>query len=65
MGERGTALSKHAETDVTLLRHLARRFGTIYTTEPAVHARSGVPYLEAPSGAAREHGMAPRAVGAG
>ena len=65
IAERGTATSKHAETDVALLRHLAHKFNNVYTTEPTVHARAGVPYLEALAGAAREHGMEPRAVGAG
>lgn len=52
IAERGTALSKHAETDIAILRHLARKFGTIYTTEPTVHAGAGVPYLEVPDRAA-------------
>jgi hypothetical protein len=50
IAERGSASSKHADTDVALLRHLSNRFGTIYTTEPAVHQRAGVPLLEATPG---------------
>jgi hypothetical protein len=47
---RGSAHSKHAETDIALLRHLSKRFGTIYTTEPTVNQRAGVPLL--PDGSA-------------
>lgn len=47
--ERGTSRSKHAETDVLLLRHLVKRHGSIYTTEPVVH-RVGVPLLRDPVG---------------
>lgn len=43
----GTTRSKHADTDVTVLRCLARRHCNIYTTEPSVHERAGVPLLEA------------------
>ena len=43
----GSASSKHAETDIELLRHLSRRVGTLYTTEPTVHQRAGIPLLEA------------------
>jgi hypothetical protein len=50
IAERQTATSKHAETDVALLRHLAHKFGNVYTTEPAVHARAGVPYLDCTKG---------------
>lgn len=42
--ERGP-VSAHAETDQAILRHLSRRLGTIFTTEPAVHEATGVPYL--------------------
>jgi hypothetical protein len=42
---RGSAQSKHADTDIALLRHLSKRFGTIYTTEPAVNRRAGIPLL--------------------
>ena len=43
--ELGTARSKHAGTDVALLSFLARKFGNIYTTEPVVSERAGVPLL--------------------
>ena len=39
---RGTAASKHADTDVMVLARLARR-GDLFTTEPVVAARAGVP----------------------
>jgi hypothetical protein len=42
--ERGP-VSAHAETDQAILRHLSRRLGTIFTTEPAVHEATGIPYL--------------------
>jgi len=41
---RGTTASKHADTDITILRHLAARHDVV-TTEPSVHARAGVPLL--------------------
>jgi hypothetical protein len=57
IAERGSAGSKHADTDVALLRHLSRRFGTIYTTEPTVNQRAGIPWLrDAPSDRARRAG---------
>lgn len=40
--ERGTAASKHGDTDVMVLSRLARR-GNLFTTEPIVAARAGVP----------------------
>jgi hypothetical protein len=42
--ERGS-VSAHAETDQAILRHLSRLLGTIFTTEPAVHEATGIPYL--------------------
>lgn len=57
IAERGLASSKHAETDTLLLRHLSRRFGTIYTTEPIVNQRAGIPLLrDAPADRARRAG---------
>jgi hypothetical protein len=57
IAERGSASSKHAETDIALLRHLSRRFETIYTTEPTVHQRAGIPLLrDAPAPRARRAG---------
>jgi hypothetical protein len=42
----GTTRSKHADTDVMVLRSLVARHARIYTTEPIVHERAGVPLLE-------------------
>jgi hypothetical protein len=47
IAERGDALSRHADIDVAILRHLAAREPRLRTTEPTVHARTGVPMLEA------------------
>lgn len=47
--ERGTAQSAHANTDVLVIRHLGRKFPNLYTTEPVVHERSGLPLLHEPS----------------
>ena len=44
---RGTTNSKHADTDIAIVRHLAGRHGNILTTEPTVHERAGVPLLPA------------------
>jgi hypothetical protein len=41
IAERGTAVSKHADTDVMVLAQLARR-GDLFTTEPIVAERAGV-----------------------
>jgi len=41
---RGTALSGHASTDAAVLAHLSSRHGTIFTTEPALQAVTGVPF---------------------
>jgi len=46
IAERGSAGSKHADTDIALLRHLSKKFQNIYTTEPAVNQRAGVPLLQ-------------------
>jgi hypothetical protein len=42
---RGTTESKHADTDIAIIRRLATTQGGIFTTEPAVHERVGVPLL--------------------
>jgi hypothetical protein len=47
IAQRGSAASQHADTDVALLRHLSNKFQNIYTTEPAVNQRAGVPLLNA------------------
>lgn len=43
--QRGTSSSKHADTDVAVIRYLCNKYGNIYTTEPTVHARAEVPLL--------------------
>ena len=45
IAERGTQVSGHANTDVAVLRHLAARLGSVYTTEPVVAEKTGVPLL--------------------
>ncbi len=41
----GTTRSKHANTDISVLACLVRRHANLYTTEPVVHERAGVPLL--------------------
>jgi hypothetical protein len=41
------AVSRHADTDVALLRGMARHVGGLFTTEPVVHERTGLPLLPA------------------
>ena len=43
--ERGSAHSRHADTDVAVIRCLSRTHGNIFTTEQIVHARTGIPML--------------------
>ncbi len=43
---RGTAVSKHADIDVAVLRCLSRGTGALFTTEPVVHETSELPPLE-------------------
>ncbi len=45
IAERGTKVSGHANTDVAVLQHLAHSRGTVFTTEPIVQERTGVPLL--------------------
>jgi len=47
IAERGSAASKHADTDVMVLERLARR-GDLFTTEPIVAERAGVPLWPGP-----------------
>lgn len=59
IAERGSARSKHARTDIALLRHLCKRFGKIYTTELAVNRHADIPLLQnapSPSDRARRCG---------
>lgn len=43
--KRGTTVSKHAQTDIAVLRCLSRRFGNVWTSEPIVAERAGIPLL--------------------
>jgi hypothetical protein len=43
--QRGSALSKHADTDVALLSAIQHERGCLWTSEPAVAARTGIPLL--------------------
>ena len=45
--QRGDALSKHADTDIAILAAIQRRRGCLWTSEPAVAARTGIPLLPA------------------
>jgi len=54
IAERGSAASKHADTDVMVLERLARR-GDLFTSEPIVAERAGVPLWPA-AGAGRPSG---------
>lgn len=44
--ELGTTRSKHTDTDIAVLRCLVERCNSIFTTEPTVHERAGVPLLK-------------------
>lgn len=41
----GTTASKHADTDIAILRRLAQRHRNVFTTEPTVHERAGLPLV--------------------
>jgi hypothetical protein len=43
--QRGDALSKHADTDIAILAAIQARRGCLWTSEPAVAARTGIPLL--------------------
>jgi hypothetical protein len=45
IARRGTSASVHAATDMAILAHLARRCDRLFTSEPVVHERTGVPLL--------------------
>jgi hypothetical protein len=49
----GTTRSRHAETDISILRCLAGRHPNLYTSEPAVHGYAGVPLLPVTAAADR------------
>ncbi len=40
---RGSALSRHADTDIAALQAIQRRHGCLATTEAIVHERTGIP----------------------
>lgn len=44
--ERGSATSRHADTDVMVLKLIAQQQGRLFTTEPVVHERTGIPMLK-------------------
>ena len=43
--QRGTTLSRHAPTDLQVLRHLVDLHGNLFTTELTVNEQAGVPLL--------------------
>lgn len=43
---RGTKTSKHADTDIAVLRCLSRKLGAVSTTEPVVREHTGIPLVE-------------------
>jgi hypothetical protein len=43
--QRGTTLSRHTPTDLQVLRRLVDLHGNLFTTEPAVNAQAGTPFL--------------------
>jgi hypothetical protein len=47
--ELGTTRSKHADTDIAVLRRLSDRFGNVVTTEAAVHRLAGIPLMDPPT----------------
>ena len=46
--QRGTTSSRHTPTDLQVLRRLVEIHGNIFTTEPAVNAQAGIPFLPPP-----------------
>lgn len=45
IASRGSVVSRHADTDVAVLRSIARHTGKLLTTELVVHERAGVPLV--------------------
>lgn len=41
--QRGTQISRHADTDIAVLRAISARSGRLYTTETRVHEATGIP----------------------
>lgn len=50
IAERGSSASAHAPTDILILRRLAARRSDLFTSEPAVRRRTGLPLVEAGDG---------------
>ncbi len=48
--QRGDALSKHADTDIAILAAIQARRGCLWTSEPTVAAKAGIPLLPAVDG---------------
>ena len=59
--ERGTRTSRHADTDIAVLRALMQRSGRVYTTEPRVFEAAGVPLLDSAPGAVSPEALSSRA----
>jgi hypothetical protein len=51
ISERKSKASRHAETDISVMGYLARKFGNVFTTEQTVHERTGIPFLPVASDA--------------
>lgn len=49
IAQRRSKASLHAETDINVMGYLTKKFGNVYTTEPTVHERAGIPFLPAVS----------------
>jgi hypothetical protein len=47
--ERGTAISRHGDTDVMVLSWIARNRQDLWTTEPVVAERTGLPLFDSPA----------------
>lgn len=45
IASRGVLASKHADTDVAVLRRISERRGSLLTTEPVVAERTGIPLI--------------------
>jgi hypothetical protein len=56
IADRGTRKSGHASTDIAVLRCLSRDYGNIFTSEPVVSERAGIPLIEACGDSATEKG---------
>ena len=45
IAERGSTLSRHADTDISALQAIQRRRNCLFTTEQVVSQRTGIPLL--------------------